>query len=272
MIRRPPRSTLFPYTTLFRSHNWTGINGVPSQVITTYSVASDGACVMTAPDGTIYREYYGTGWQRGLTTLSEVWSGGVRQKWTTTAWTQDSTSVGYEVNPRVTETNVYDAGGNRRRIVIDYGPYAQWGLPYWVKEYAADGSTEIRHTFTDYNLSPAYLDKRIIGLVSEVHLKNATDYESKITYSYDDPARLQSVPAAATQHDANYSTSLTARGNVTAVSRWDVTDITNASKKLTSYTNYYTTGTPISTTDASGHQNTIAYTDAFSDTINRNTF
>src|SRR3712207_7647759 len=25
MIRRPPRSTLFPYTTLFRSHrNWTG--------------------------------------------------------------------------------------------------------------------------------------------------------------------------------------------------------------------------------------------------------
>src|SRR3712207_9550450 len=23
MIRRPPRSTLFPYTTLFRSHDWT---------------------------------------------------------------------------------------------------------------------------------------------------------------------------------------------------------------------------------------------------------
>src|SRR5258708_13803045 len=23
MIRRPPRSTLFPYTTLFRSHKWT---------------------------------------------------------------------------------------------------------------------------------------------------------------------------------------------------------------------------------------------------------
>ncbi len=53
------------------AHNWTGINGVPSQVITTYSVAGDGACVMTAPDGTIYREYYGTGWQRRLTTLSD---------------------------------------------------------------------------------------------------------------------------------------------------------------------------------------------------------
>src|SRR2546429_7161745 len=26
MIRRPPRSTLFPYTTLFRSHTVTGLN------------------------------------------------------------------------------------------------------------------------------------------------------------------------------------------------------------------------------------------------------
>jgi YD repeat-containing protein len=254
------------------AHNWTGINGVPSQVITTYSVAGDGACVMTAPDGTIYKQYYGTGWQRGLTTLSEVWSGGVRQKWTTTAWTQDNTSVGYEINPRVTETNVYDAGGNRRRTVIDYGPYAQWGLPYWVKEYAADGTTEIRHTFTDYDLSQTYLDKRIIGLVLHVHLKNATDYETKITFSYDDPGRLHGVPAAATQHDTAYSTSFTARGNVTAVSRWDVTDINNASKALTSYTNYYTTGSPVSIVDPSGHQSTTDYADSFSDSVNRNTF
>src|SRR3712207_8062869 len=27
MIRRPPRSTLFPYTTLFRSVNWSGMLG-----------------------------------------------------------------------------------------------------------------------------------------------------------------------------------------------------------------------------------------------------
>src|SRR5258708_30714480 len=27
MIRRPPRSTLFPYTTLFRSRNWESIDG-----------------------------------------------------------------------------------------------------------------------------------------------------------------------------------------------------------------------------------------------------
>ena len=253
------------------ARNWTGINGVPSQVITTYSVAGDGACVMTAPDGTVYKEYYGTGWQRGLTTLSEVWTGAVRQKWTTTSWTQDNTSVGYELNPRITETNVQD-GTSQRRTVIDYGPYAQWGLPYAVKEYAANGTTEIRQTYTDYNLNQAYLDRRIIGLVAEVHLTNVSQYQGKISYSYDDPTRLQSVPSAATQHDSAYSTSFTARGNLTAVSRWDFTDITNASKKLTTYTNYYTTGLPSSTTDPLGHQSIIAYGDSFSDNINRNTF
>src|SRR5688572_26438763 len=253
------------------ANNWTGINGVPAQVIKTYSVAGDGACVMTAPDGTIYKEYYGTGWQRGLTTLSEVWSGGTRRKWTTTTWTQDNTSVGYEMNPRVIETNVHD-GTNTRRKVIDYGPYAQWGLPYWVKEFASNGTTEIRHTFTDYNLSQVYLDRRIIGLVAEVHLTNVSSYQGKITYSYDDPARLQALPTAATQHDTAYSTSLTARGNVTAVSRFDFTDITNASKKLTTYTNYNTTGSPVSSTDPAGHQSSIAYNDSFSDGGNRNTF
>ena len=129
------------------AENWTSLNGVPEEVTTYFAVDPDGACRLTAPDGTIYKEYYGTGWQKGLTTLSELWSGGVKQKWTTTAWTQDNTAVSYEVNPRVTETNVYDQSGNRRRTVIDYGPYAQWGLPYLVKDYAANGTTEIRHTF-----------------------------------------------------------------------------------------------------------------------------
>src|SRR3712207_8551795 len=30
MIRRPPRSTLFPYTTLFRSLQWLGVRGLRS--------------------------------------------------------------------------------------------------------------------------------------------------------------------------------------------------------------------------------------------------
>src|SRR6201991_1816735 len=254
------------------ARNWTGVNGVPAQVITTYSVAGDGACVLTAPDGTIYKEYYSTGWQKGLTTLSEVWSGGVKQKWTATAWTQDNTTVGYELNPRVTETNVYDVSANPPRTGIEYGPYAQWGLPYGVREYGPDGTTEIRQTWTDYNLSQPYLDRRIIGLVSFVHVSNVLQWQSKTSFTYDDPARLQATPAAATQHDTSYNTSFTARGNVTSISRWDVTDSNNATKKLTSYINYYTTGTPASTIDPSGHQSSLAYADSFSDSVNRNTF
>jgi len=145
-------------------------------------------------------------------------------------------------------------------------------LPYAVHEYAADGSTEIRQTFTDYNLSQAYLDRRIIGLVSQVLVSNGAQTLTKTTYDYDEAARLHGVPAAATQHDVNYNLALTARGNVTAVSRWDVDDINNANKKLTTYTNYYNTGTPISTTDPAGHQSSVTYGDSFSDNVNRNTF
>ena len=257
------------------AQNWTGVNGLPAQVTTQYSVAGDGACVLTAPDGTIYKEYYGTGWQKGLTTLSEIWSGGVRQKWITTAWTQDNTSVSYETNPRVTETNIYDSSGNRRRTVTDWGgnpQYVQYGLPYGVHEYAADGVTEIKQTWIDYDLSPAYLDRRIIGLVMQVHLTNVTNWQGKISYGYDDPARLSALPTEAIQHDSTYNTSFTARGNVTSVSRWDFTDISNSSKALTSYTNYFVTGSPASATDASTHTSTMSYTDAFSDSVNRNTF
>src|SRR6185503_18252513 len=52
----------------------------------------------------------------------------------------------------------------------------------------------------------------------------------------------------------------------------DFTDIANASKKLTTYTNYYVTGTPASATDPATHTSNINYTDAFSDSVNRNTF
>ena len=162
------------------ARNWTGYNNVPSQVITTYSAASDFSwCQMIGPDGTIYKDFYGTGWQKGLATSSEVWSGGVRQKWTTIAWTQDNTGVSYETNPRITETNIYDASGNRRRTTIDYGIYAQWGLPYSVINYAADGVTAIGNTITDYNLSQVYIDRRIIGLISAIHMTNISVGSSK---------------------------------------------------------------------------------------------
>ena len=252
------------------AENWNNGN----EALTGYTAAADRSWAQqTTPDNVIYKEFFATsGWQSGLITLVETWVGPAKKKWTTFAWTQDDTGLSYQKNPRITETNVYDEAANRRRKVIDYGPYAPYSLPYWVKEYAADGVTEIRHTFTDYNLSSFYVDRRIIGLVSQVHVKNATSYEAKIAFDYDDPARLQAVPAPATQHDTAYGTSFTARGNLTAVSRWDVNDINNAGKKLTSYANYNTTGSRTSTTDPGGHQNSFSYADSFSDGISRNTF
>jgi len=71
--------------------------------------------VMTAPDNTVYKEFYSSStWQRGLTTSTEIWVSSTKQKWTTATWTQDNTSVSYFLNPKVTETNVYDSASNRR--------------------------------------------------------------------------------------------------------------------------------------------------------------
>jgi YD repeat-containing protein len=121
--------------------------------------------VMTTPDSTVYKEFYGSsGYQRGLTTSTEVWTGSTNQKWTTTNWTQDNTSVSYPLNPRVTEINIYDAAFNRRCTTIDYTNYS---LPSTVTEYAATGSTIYRKTVMEYVTSSTYINNRIIGLVSK---------------------------------------------------------------------------------------------------------
>ena len=90
------------------------------EAVTSYSLAPDGSwSQQITPDGTVYKEFFATsGWQSGLTTGTESWSAGVKKKWTTTAWTQDDPALSYQKNPRVTETNVYDAEGNRRRVTI----------------------------------------------------------------------------------------------------------------------------------------------------------
>ncbi len=257
---------------------WTGLNGVPTEVTTYFGVDGD-ARTLTAPDGTVYKETYAgsadPAWMRGLTKSSEVWSGGVQQKLSTIGWTQDNTGTSYKVNPRVTETNVYDSSGNRRRVTIDYSvaTYVQYGLPYFVTEYAADGLTEIRRTYTDYNLSQSYLDRRIIGLPSAVHLTDSNGYQAKVTYGYDDPEKITSQATTATMHDQSYDGLFTVRGNATSLSRWDVTDINNASKALTTQVSYNAAGSVISTTDPGLHTSSIGYSDSFSDGNNgRNTF
>ena len=259
------------------TQRYDSVENAPSTT-TTYTVYSDSTQV-TQPDGTIYTEFFAnSGWQNGLTTRTELRdAAGNLKKWTTLSWTQDDTTLLFQKNPRVIETNVYDDVGNRRRTTIDYSPpqYAQFGLPYFVSEYAADGASEIRRTYTDYNLGQQYLDRHIIGLVSAVHVLDpgAGQWMSKTTYGYDDPARLQSQATAASNHDQSYDASFTTRGNVTSVSRWDVTDINNASKALTSLMSYDAAGNAIATIDASGHQNSVGYSDSFSDGNNgRGTF
>ncbi len=245
-----------------------------NEAVTSFSTTGNSSTQETMPDGTVYKEFFHTsGWQTGLTHTTEVWSGGVKKRWTTTAYTQDDTNLNYEKNRRTTETNIYDEAGNRRRTVIEYTTaYAQWGLPYCIHEYAADGATELKRTYYDYNLSQTYLDRRIIGLISAIHLTNVGSYQEKIVFSYDEIAFLQATPAAATQHDTAYNTSFTARGNLTSVSRWDVNDINNPAKMLATYTGYNITGSPISTMDPNGHTSTLSYADSFSDGVNRNTF
>jgi YD repeat-containing protein len=255
--------------------NWTGINGVPSEVVTQYSV-SGSTYVMTAPDGTIYKEIYGTGYKRGLVLTSEVWSGGVKQKWITSEWTQDNTGLTYELNPRVIETNIYDAGGNRRRKSIEYK--AQFGLPHAITEYAADGSSGLRFTIFDYKNDSAYLNRRIIGLRDWVHVYDGSwNLMSKTQYNYDWDSSgdmFQDTPAAATQHDrTNYGPSfIFGRGNLSQMARWDVTDPTNATKAVERKWRVNSTGSVLLERDHLWHQKQFAYGDDFSDSVNRNTF
>lgn len=259
------------------AENWTGTTTIPAaEVATSFSDNGNGSHQVITPDGTIYKEFYGMGWQRGLVTSTQVLSNSIQQKLTTTSWWQADQSVNYQINPRVTETNIYDAENNRRRTTFDYSvaAYAQYGLPYFVSEYAANGSTEIRRTYADYNLSQTYLDQRMIGLVSAKHLYDAVtgQWRGKTTYSYDTTG-ISSQATTAPGHDQSYHSSFTARGNVTAISRWDADDIGNANKALTTFMSYDAAGSLLSTTDPASHTSSLGYADSYSDGNNsRGTF
>lgn len=265
---------------------WTGLNGVPTEVTNYFSVEGE-TRVLTAPDGTVYKETYaGSGdaaWMRGLVKSSEVRAGGVQQKLSTVAWTQDNPNVIYKTNPRVIETNVYDSVGNRRRTTIDYSvaAYTQYGLPYFVREYAADATTPLRTKYSDYNLAPEYLERRIIGLVDTIHVVDHVtgSYVSKVSLSYDWDNQSNTYlidQGGATQHDnVNYGASFRAgRGNLCAVRRWNVNAITDWNQgQWVSFTGYNTNGSVIFTADALGHETRYSYADSFSDGNNgRNTF
>jgi hypothetical protein len=258
---------------------------VPQELATNYGAFGDGSHTVTTPDLTLYKEFYGTGWKRGLTTQTEVWSAaGVKQKWTSNTWTQDNTGVSYQPNPRVTETNVFDAGGNRRRTTVSYASFtlpsgASCPLPSDTREYAADASTILRRTHVDYRMDPvadaSYLSRHIIGLVKEQTLFEVNGGietpVSRVGFTYDETGSIQGTDAPV-RHDNTYDGNfITGRANLSSVKRYDVT-VTDGSQFTMSSIKYNTAGAVVSSTDPSSHTSTISYVDSFSDNNNgRNT-
>jgi RHS repeat-associated protein len=259
--------------------NWADNWNNGNEAVTSYSVASDGSWTqVTMPDTTTtYKELFATsGWQSGLTTGTEIRSGGVLKKWTTIAWTQDDINLSYQKNPRPNDTSIYDEASNRRRVVTDYTSYNlpnPVALPTEVKEYAADGATILRRTtITYFDGGQAYIDRRVLGLLREVIVYDGNNQpQSKVWYDYDWGNDFWvATPQAATQHDA--SGLATGRGNLCWIGRWDVSDINNFDKHTRTFIRYNRTGSVIRIADHYELGDTISYTDSFADGVNRNTF
>ncbi len=243
---------------------------------------------VTAADGTYNKIYFegtaGTsnGWKRGLASLVETYdSGNVRQRQSVTAWTQDDTGVSFPVNPRVTETNVYDPAGNRARTTVSYqtitvGDGTSCKLPADVIEFQANATTPLRRNHSDYNTDSAYLSRRIIGLVSEKTLFQvdpntlAETLMSKVGFSYDDTGSIQGTDTPVQHDNTNYTASfVTGRANLSTIKRFDAN---NASVFTSSTMKYNPAGAAVTTIDPMGHATSVSYADNFSDGINnRNT-
>jgi len=260
--------------------DWSG----PSGVDTSFCFSSNADCLwdsahtwgsVTTPDGTSRKEISSnSGWQKGLPNLIETWAGGQKKKWTTLQWEQPCGNGQYQCNPRVAESNIYDdANGdgtadNRRRTATAYTSY---NLPLEVYEYAADASTLLRRTHTDYNLTSTYTSRRIIGLPSARLLYDGGGaLYSRIEYSYDQSGFLQAHTATPIRHDGvNYGLGfLAGRGNLTSIRRYDVTNSSSVEYK----TGYYITGSPAFSTDPLNHSTTFSYNDTFTNSQNQNSF
>ncbi len=241
---------------------------------------------VTLPDGTSNKIYFvgtagtSSGWSRGLPALVETYEGSTLRRQVVTTYTQDNTSVGYQLNSRVLETNVYDPAGNRARIQIAYQQFTfangtSCHLPRDVYEYAADASTIIRSSRTLYNTSTSYTDRRILGLVSEEQLYEGNVNSggvlmSKVGFAYDESGSVQGTDAPV-QHDntAYGPTFVVGRGNLSSVKRYDVS---NTSQFTTTSSKFNTAGAVVLSRDASNHDTQISYSDSFSDNNNsRNT-
>jgi hypothetical protein len=237
------------------------------------------------PDQVTYKEFFTADyndWRRGLVTRTEIITPNptTLRKTTITDWTQDATNVAYPLNPRPTAITISDAEGKRRRTKIEYGAF---GLASEVYEQGPSGSNDwqtLRRTHTDYNLSDAYVNRRIIGLVAGQYLfaTDANGYSiqtllSKTTMEYDVDAVCsgscytsgpQAPPDPVVHHDPTYNSSFTVgRGLVSKVKSWNTFDEMNGSTAHTSSMVYNIYGSLIRSVDPRLHATQIHYNDSF---------
>ncbi|MDT4967431.1 MAG: hypothetical protein QOJ64_2168 [Acidobacteriota bacterium] len=257
---------------------------VATEAVTNYQIdSSSGAHMMTAPDNTVYKEYYGTGWQSDLVQRAEWVVDGSLKKYTLSTWTQDTTAATYHVNPRPIETDIFDVENNNRRTTtyqytsISLPSGTTCHLPSDIFEKQADALTNYRQTHVEYVNDSAYLSQRLIGLVNARYLYDGSgNVLSKSTYCYDcDASLIANTTAAPGQHDTSYNTTDLGvkRGNLMVEGHWDAKDSQNATKQLYWKAAYDTAGNVIFTRDPRNHQKSYDYSDSFSDNNNsRNAF
>lgn len=250
----------------------------------TTSYDGDGATWGSAetPDGTVYKEFFGeSGWQRGLTLQTETRLDDVRKKWTDSTWVNGNPSVSYWLNPRVVETNVHDEHGGWRKTTINY---ADFGAVSEIREYdtPSNPSTVLRRTEYAYLRGPAYtgnLKRRLTQLVTSQKVYDGDSaLQSKVSYEYDLGGQFLVHPAPPDPLPIRYdvanfgSNFVQGRGNLNRVTRWNVTDPDNGAKSVASTMGYNTSGSMIFSRDPLSHETKLSYTDAFSDSVNRNTY
>lgn len=246
-----------------------GVMQASQAVSTFYGTNAAGTVTeVTYPDNkTVYREYFSdgsNGVRAGLTTGSETRYENVAKKWTTVTWGSDAGGW----NPRVTETTVEDAEGNFRRTAIDYTQ--GYSLPTHVREYGEVNGQEVmlRLTTTSYNLDPAYVSRRVIGLPGErTVFDGPTGYiVARQWYMYDWGAPYFNTQSPSVQYaDPNL---LAGRGNLVAVYRLSCqgnSTTCDGGGIWAERTGYDMAGSPVWVMDALGHQTTLSYSDSFSD-------
>ena len=218
----------------------------------------------TLPDGSIHKESFATsGWQRGLTTVTEDWVGKVLQKRTTIEFTQDDTSLSYPLNPRPQEIISEDAQGHRSRTRIEYTSY---GLP---NDTATENdSGPVRRTHLEYDLDTEYTKRHILGLVHERTVYGVGGaLLSKTSYDYDLRENLVDQGSAIQHDNISFGSSLIAgRGLVTAIKVWNTV---NPTKEVAIYLGYNTNGSLAFKRDALGLQINFSYVDNFADRKDR---